>query len=117
MASKYHDIAIEQGSTFYFTVNAKNRDGTIKDLTGYTAEMQIRHDMESSEILVDASTTNGLITIIGVQGQVNIIIPGATTAGYDWHNGVYDLKVDNGAADVVQLVHGNVALNKQVTRS
>lgn len=115
MPSKHLDIQIEQGSTFNLTVNAKNSDGTVKNLSGYTAKMQIRPEVSSSTIYADASTTNGMIAINGTQGQITVTISETATALYDWSIGVYDLKVLS-VDDVIRLVHGNVALSKQVTR-
>lgn len=116
MASKRFDLLIEQGSTFYLTVNAKNPDGTVKALSGYSGRMQIRPLYNSSTIYVDATTSNGLITILGSQGQVTVTIPATTTDSYSWDGGVYDLEVDNNAGDVIRLVSGSVSLSKQVTR-
>lgn len=116
MTSKKFDILIEQGSTFYLTVNAKNPDGTAKNLSGYSGRMQIRPTYNSSTLYVDATTSNGMITILGSQGQVTVTIPGATTDSYSWNSGVYDLEVDNSGGDIIRLVSGSVSLSKQVTR-
>lgn len=115
MASKKLDIKIEQGSTFTLTVNAKNSDGTAKNLNGYSAKMQVRPSAESIATYVDASTTNGMIAINGPQGQVTVTITGPVTELYAWDNGVYDLKVINDT-DIIRLVHGAASLSKQVTR-
>lgn len=116
MPSKKFDILIEQGSTFYLTVNAKNADNTVKNLSGYSARMQIRPTCNSSTLYVDATTANGMITILGSQGQVTVTLPGTTTDSYSWDSGVYDLEVDNAAGDIVRLVSGNASLSRQVTR-
>lgn len=115
MASKRLDIMIEQGSNFNLTVNAKNADGTAKNLNGYSAKMQVRPTIGSSTIYVDASTVNGMISINGPQGQVTVTISGTVTALYEWYGGVFDLKVEN-EAEVIRLVFGDVSLIKQVTR-
>lgn len=115
MSGQRLDIQIEQGSSFNLTVNAKNSDGTAKNLNGYIAKMQVRPSASSSVVYVDASTTNGMISINGPQGQVTVTITGPTTALYAWNSGVYDLKVEN-ESDVIRLVYGDVALSQQVTR-
>lgn len=116
MPARKYDILIEQGSNFTLTVFAKNSDGTVRDLTGYTARMQIRSSVDSATVLAEASTNNGLISIVGVDGEVTINIPSATTDNYAWHNGVYDLEVDNNVGAVIRLLSGNAACSFQVTR-
>lgn len=116
MPSKKLDIQIEQGATFFLTVNAKNPDGTIKNLTGYTARMQVRNSVNASTTLVDATTTNGLITVIAAQGQVTVSIPATTTDSYTWYNGVYDLEIQSLTNEVTRLLSGNVSVIRQVTR-
>lgn len=115
MASKRLDVQIEQGSTFNLIVNAKNSDGTVKNLNGYVAKMQVRPSVDSSTIYVDATSINGMISVNGPQGQVTVTINGPTTAAYTWNTGVYDLKVENDT-DIIRLVYGDATLSKQVTR-
>lgn len=116
MPSRKYDILVEQGSSFTLTVFAKNSDGTVRDLTGYTARMQIRPMVDSDTVLAEATTGNGLITVVGVDGEVTINIPPAITEDYAWHNGVYDLEVDNNVGAVIRLLSGNAACSFQVTR-
>lgn len=116
MPAKQYDILIEQGASFTMTVNALKVDGTIRDLTGYTGRMQVRETVSATDILVEASTINGLMTIDGPTGAVTVVIPGATTENYDWSNGVWDLEVENGIGTILRLIQGNAALSRQVTR-
>lgn len=115
MASKRLDYMIEQGSNFNLTVSVKNADGTPKNLNGYSAKMHVRPTIKSTDIYIDASTTNGMISINGPQGQIIVSISGTSTTLYDWDGGVYDLKAENGA-EVIRLLFGDVSLVKQVTR-
>lgn len=107
---------MEQGSTFYLTINVKNPDGTAKNLSSYVGRMQVRPTSQSSTVHVDATTSNGMVTILGSQGQVTVTIPGTTTDTYTWSGGVYDVEVDNNAGDIIRLVSGNISLTRQVTR-
>lgn len=116
MPARKYDILIEQGSNFSLTVFAKNSDGTVRDLTGFAARMQIRETVNSDTVLAEATTSNGLITIVGEDGEVTINIPAATTENYEWHNGVYDLELDNNVGGVIRLLSGNAACSFQVTR-
>ena len=109
------DIVVRQGATFELTVQARNADGTVKDLTGYTGRMQIRPYVDSTDVLLDA-VVSGTITITSAQGIVAVSVPANITAAMDWSSGVYDLEVFSSAANVIRLVEGNASFSKEVTR-
>ena len=48
MASQKLNIQVDQGTDFTETVVAKNADGSILDMTGYTAAGQIRKTYASN---------------------------------------------------------------------
>lgn len=52
------------------------KDGPVIDLTGYTAYLQIRTNDRRRQLLVEASSLNGLLTVDGANGEVVANIPG-----------------------------------------
>ena len=114
MDSVYRDIEVVQGSTFEFPVRVK-RNGTLMDLTGYTARMQIRNlpaDDVGSSVLATATVTVDIPTSI-VTARINADI----TQAFTWSQGVYDLEIDGGAPDKVYCIaRGRAGLSKEVTR-
>lgn len=112
------NITIEQGSTFQKIVTYKNVNGDPVNLTGYTAEMQIRKTKESSTIIQTLSTSNGLLILGGESGTITMNIPGATTDLLDFVWGRYDLELYPGGDTnlAVRLLEGKVNLSKQVTQ-
>ena len=119
MVAARYDITIEQGSKFESTIIYKDSNGNIVDLTGYTAEMQIRETVASATTLITLSTSNGRITITGASGQIDLSINATDTDDLDFERGVYDLEITpaSGADNTIRILQGKVALSKEVTRA
>ena len=114
MISGVHNFTIDQGATFSRTINVKNYDDSIYDLTGHTARMQIRRDIESTTVMLELTTENGRITLDGPAGAISLLISAADTSTLD-RSGVYDLELVEGVI-VKRLIRGNINLNPEVTR-
>lgn len=82
------------------------------DLTGYTAELQIRPYPLATAILYDASSN---ITLGGPTGIITIDIPAANTATFTWWSGVYDLLLTNLAGTAYRFAQGNVMVSPGVS--
>lgn len=117
MPAVHHDIVVEQGSKFVLPIQALNPDRTVFDLTGYSGRMQVRSNIDDTNILVDASTSNGRISINAPGGVVTVTIGADITTGYTWKTGVYDLEVfTSDPANVIRLAEGFATLSLEVTR-
>lgn len=82
------------------------------DLTGYTANMQIRAYPLAATVLYDASNN---IVLGGTAGTVTLTIPAAATAGFTWWAGVYDLLLTDPNGIVTRLLNGSVSVCPGVT--
>lgn len=82
------------------------------DLTGYTANMQIRPFAQSTNVLYDASAD---ITLGGPLGTITLEIPASATAGFTWWTGVYDLLLTDPSGFVTRLLSGTVTVCPGVT--
>lgn len=116
MAATKQNLILEQGAKFAFSIIAKNSDGTIMDLTGYSGKLQVRSSVESAVVLLEASTANGRISIDGPLGKVTVTIGGDVTGPLTWTASVYDLEVSNSASNVIRLMEGFAYLSLEVTR-
>lgn len=87
------------------------------DLTGYTARMQIRSDVDSDTVLVSLTTENGGITLGGTDGTVTLLISATATAALTWDEGVYDLELVSSGGVATRLVSGRIAVSDEVTRA
>lgn len=109
------NLIIPQGATYQHTFTYTDADGNIVDLTGYTAKMQVRASIDALTTLYD-STTLSDFTVSGPIGQVTLVIPSATTTGWTWRYGVYDIEIVAGDGKVTRLVKGTVKVDPAVTR-
>jgi hypothetical protein len=82
------------------------------DLTGYTANLQIRAFPLDIIILYDASTK---IVLGGVAGTITLTIPATDTGGFTWWQGVYDLILTDSSGVVTRLLQGYVTVIPGVT--
>lgn len=85
-------------------------------LIGYTARMQLRAKVDSTEILAEYSTTDGTIILDTTNNIINIIVDAITTAAYTFSSAVYSLELVSGTGVVTQLTNGNISIVKEVTR-
>ncbi len=115
MPTTRHDITVNQGSAFKLNVQALNSDRTVMNLTGYSARMQIRSAPGVTPILLDASTSNGRITINASGGIVMVNVGADVTTSMVWNSGIYDLEIFTDAANVIRLVSGFASLSVEVT--
>jgi hypothetical protein len=99
MAAGIKDLNIEAGSTFRLSLQWRQpgpdeaTDGPPYDLTGASAQMQIRQRI-GSPVLIDLDTgPDDGITLSGVTGMIDILIPWEVTAALAVRKAVYDLFV------------------------
>lgn len=111
MAAKAN-IVIDQGTDFSTTLTIRGTDGTILNLTGYTAAAQLRKHYTSQtatnfSIEFEAPRTNG---------QLTIKLDRNTTANLESGRYVYDLEIlDTSANTKSRLIEGIATVTPQVT--
>lgn len=107
------DLVIYRGRTFRKTYVWKV-NGVVQDLTGYTAKLQARPFIDSSDVLFELTTENGGIVITtGVNSQIDLYISKSATSDYDFSVGIQDLCLING--DTIPFTYGKVTLIKTST--
>lgn len=109
-----YDIVINQGETFTLPLTW-TASGTPVDLTGATARMHIRENVDSSTTLIELTTENGRIALGGTAGTIDLTISAVDTAALPKRRGVYDLEIVIGAV-VYRKLEGNVNITREVTR-
>jgi hypothetical protein len=117
-----YNICIYQGQTysktFIWSAGTCCGAGTVGatpipvDLTGYTANLQIRPFAGSTTLLYDASTN---IVLGGVTGTIVLTIPSIVTETFTWPNGVYDLFLTDSSGNVTPLLAGMVTVTPAVS--
>lgn len=109
-----YDITIYQGATFATSFVYQDDNGTAVNLTGYTAQMQIREE-NTHEVLLDLTTTAGL-TITAASGKVDIAITAAQSAAFEVQNAEYDLLIKSTGGTVTPLMRGAFVVTPRITR-
>lgn len=123
MAAARYSFTIEQGATFQRNVVYTDSTGSVVDLSNYGARMQIRPNVDSSDVYVSLSSTigddgSGLL-ITPTSGSIQIIISAVSSSMLTFNEAKYDLEIYSGSGDtefVTRLLEGNVKLSKNVTR-
>lgn len=106
------DIVIDQGTTFTTSLNLTDNTGAPLNLTGYTAEGQIRQWYTSS-------TYNQFNVTIPdpTNGQVILSLDSNTTSSMAYGRYVYDLiTIDSGSNTITRIVEGTVTVTPAVTQ-
>lgn len=126
MASTKYKIKIERGADWERIFTWKNATtGVPFDLTGCTARMHIRDEVDSATVLDTLTTENGRIVLVDrdnplggvVLGGVQILFPNATSTAYTgWDTAVYQLELIYPSGKVERKLHGPVVLSGEVTR-
>ncbi len=84
-------------------------------LAGMTARMQIREKVSSSNIILELTTQNGLISINDTSKYITVTIPAATTELFTFKSAVYSMELVSGSV-VIPFIYGTLTLETEVTR-
>ena len=126
MAAGKYSFVIEQGATTNFQINWNDESGSAVNLTGYHARMQIRPQVEGSDIILSLSSSlksdNTGINLSGsnfitplASGSIGIYISAVSSSALNFGEAFYDLELIKGN-EVTRLLEGKVKLSKNVTR-
>lgn len=103
------DITIDSGATFLKIFSLKDINGDNLDLTGYTANSQIRKWYTSTNsISFDVTVNNSL-------GTVTLSLTSNTTSNIETGRYVYDVMLAN-SSFVDKIYQGYVTVIPQVTK-
>ena len=116
-AGVYNIPDIEAGTDWELTMYLRDEAGNPKVLTGYTATMDIRAELDGP-IVKNIATGTG-ITIDGPYGKITLALTDVETAALGIKQGVYDLLLCDagGTADITKLLKGTVVVDPVVTRA
>jgi len=109
MATKAN-ILIDQGSTYTTDLNLTDENGDALNLSGYSANSQIRKHYTSSNSVTFSTSINavaGIITLSLTANQTSNLVSGRY---------VYDVELTDASNSVSRIVEGIVTVTPQVTR-
>lgn len=116
------NVVIDSATSSQFTVLNAAQGNYISggvatapvDITGYTAEMQMRSTPNSSLPVLTLTTSNG-ITINGPLGEITLHATATQTGAVNEGPYDYDLEIYQGSS-VTRVVQGQIIVSAQVTR-
>lgn len=109
-----YNITCPQGATFDKTFSVA-LDGYPKDLTGFSAAMQVRETFDSSTPVLSLTNGSG-ITLGGVLGTINVVVSSSATSAIPAGYYSYDLEITSGAGVRDRLLEGKFVVTPEVTR-
>ncbi len=118
MTAATYNMSCEQGSTFSkkLTLTDNETPPVARNLSSYSARMQVRPDIESSTTLLNLLSTGGSPEItLNSSGVIQITVSATVTAALT-QGGVYDLEIEDSSGAVERVIQGNFDLSKEVTR-
>lgn len=116
MLAGNYNFTIDQGAHFERVVTIKNADDTLYDLTGYTARMQIRTEIDSEDVVISLTTENGRISLGGESGTITLTLLASLTEDITT-DGVYDIEIIDAENRVFRVLKGKIKLEPEVTRA
>lgn len=105
-------LNFRQGTDISVNVEIRDDNGTPLDLTGYTAEVRIGPDVNSTAE-VTLTVGNG-ITIDEEAGIVTYTLTNAQTDAFTFTQGRYDLEIIDSNGKIDPVVSGKVTIAKRV---
>lgn len=128
----------DQPEAYYISTNIVDRNVTINEinsvnygvytnggvlswyepvpLIGYTAQLQIRKNISSADIITELTSDAGDIVFDNVDKTIQVKIAREVTRDFDFTTAVYSFELTDGANNTVTFLQGNITLIKEVTR-
>jgi hypothetical protein len=103
-----YNISVVKGTTFALAPQWLINNLPV-DLTGYSADMQVRD--VSNNLIVELSTANTKITLTPTQGIVNLLLTATQTSALAVGNYTYGLNLTDSAGNVYQILTGNFIIS------
>lgn len=103
------NLFIDQGATFATKLLLNNADGAAVDLTGYSANSQIRkHYTSSNSVNFNVAVANA--------GHVTLSLTANATANIAAGRYVYDVELSDPQGRISRIVEGIITVSPNVTR-
>ena len=116
MAAGFHHFIIEPGATFQQTLTLKDSSDAVINLTGFTAEMDLRKNQDDSNEVITLTTANSRISMGGAAGTITLTISATDSAALSVGDGVYDLETTDSNGKVDRILEGTYSIRGNVSR-
>ena len=116
MSAGFYHFIIEQGATFKHTLTLKDSSDTVINLTGYSAEMDLKKNQDDSSDVITLTVANSRITMGGGAGTIVLEISASDTTSFAVGDGVYDLEITDSSGKVDRILEGTYSIRGNVSR-
>ena len=107
----YSELTLEQGATFSTTINVEDTNGVAVNLSGYTANSQIRKSYYSTTANSFTATVTGT-----ANGEITISMTAANTANLNPGRYLYDLLITAPNTTKTRVVEGIIVVSPSITK-
>lgn len=114
MSAATYNVIIDQGANWQVNLSYKDSNGDPVNLTGYTAQLQLRTSYDAALASLNLSTGSG-ITITANSGLIAINATASQTGALVAGDYVYDLEITLSGV-VTRIIQGRATVRPQVTR-
>jgi len=111
MPAAYSNLYLEQGTTFNTTITLDDVYGSVYDLSGYTANSQIRKSYYSANATAIFTTS-----INAGSGTITLNLSTNVTANISPGRYVYDTTIKDSSGNVTRVLEGIVDVSPRVSR-
>lgn len=105
------NLYVEAGATFSREITYTNPDGTLFDLTDYSAELQVRPTATSSTKVIDIEPTIDVET-----ATISWTFTAAQTALLTASKYVYAMELTHTDGTVIRFIEGDITPSPEVVR-
>jgi hypothetical protein len=105
------NLYVEAGATFSREITYKNPDGSIFDLTGYTATLQVRLTPSSSTAVINLNPNINVQT-----GVISFTFTATGTALLTAPKYVWAIELRHTDGTVIRFVEGEITVSPEVVR-
>ncbi len=116
MTAGKHDFIIEKGASFQRVITWSDDLGDPINLTGYSANMQVRTSVTADDIEIELTDQNGKIVLGGTLGTITLSIADEDTATLNAGTFLYDLNLISSGGQTTRLIEGNIHIRHGVTK-
>lgn len=131
MAASKYDFAIEQGSSFKFSLIYKDANGIPINLNNYCVRLIWKTNTGTVQIFSNETVNHNMykFTINDEAGKIALLFPSYTTNGFNFSTAKYDLEIqsnepfygtgspDDGGKYTVRLLFGTINIVKRYSQT
>lgn len=105
------NLYVEAGATFTREITYTNEDGSLFDLTDYTAELQVRLTASSATAVITKAPAIDVETAV-----ISWSFSATETSSLTASKYVYALELTHTNGNVIRLVEGDLTISPEVVR-